>query len=119
MAAAAEILRKGGVLVSEACSACKGVQVKYSGKIICVNCGREEAEVAETTKKVKIGTTEKVTSAAAPGGVITELRSTLTAKINELLPMLRQERDVGRQYELSKLLMSYLQALEKIPELES
>ncbi|MFQ5920713.1 MAG: Sjogren's syndrome/scleroderma autoantigen 1 family protein [Nitrososphaerales archaeon] len=111
MAAAAEILRKGGTLVPEACSACKGVQVKYSGKIICVNCGTEEDVAAAV--KAEPPTQEKT---RAPAEAMNQLRETVAAKINELLPTLKAERDISKQYEITKLLMRYLEILEKAPE---
>ena len=103
MNAAAEMLRKGGTLVAEVCSVCKGVQVKYSGKIVCVNCGKEE--------EIKV---ERIVTAV--GGVVNDLRNTVLVKINELLPILKSETDIGRQEDLVKLIICYLEALEKIPK---
>lgn len=110
LVSAAEMLRKGGTLVSETCGNCKGVQVRYEGKIICVNCGREvvEAKTAEA----------KTEQQAAPPAA-SDIRSTIIAKIEEVLPLLREERDVGRQAEIAKLIVSYLDILAKTPEKES
>ena len=33
---AVEIMRKGGTLLSEKCSRCGGVQVKYKGRVLCI-----------------------------------------------------------------------------------
>jgi uncharacterized Zn finger protein (UPF0148 family) len=105
MGTAVELLRKGGTLVSESCSACAGVQVKFSGKIICVNCGKEEAiEAKETGKKE---TNE---------GVVTDLKNTVLSKISELLPVLRSEKDLDKQADVAKLIKHYLEVLEKIPK---
>jgi len=103
MTAAAELLRKGGTLVTEACSTCGGVQVKYSGKIVCVNCGKE-VEIKVEAKPP-----------AAPE-VVNDLKNTVLAKINELLPLLKSESDIDKQSELAKLLICYLGVLEKIPK---
>jgi len=103
MTAAAELLRKGGTLVTDACSTCGGVQVKYSGKIVCVNCGKEE-EVKVETKP------------AAAIEIVNDLKNIVLAKINELLPALRSENDIDKQSELAKLLIRYLEVLEKIPK---
>ena len=107
MTAAAELLRKGGTLVTEACSTCGGVQVKYSGKIVCVNCGKEE--------EIKVEAKVEAKPAAAPE-VVNDLRNTILAKINELLPALKSESDIDKQSELAKLLIRYLEVLEKIPK---
>jgi len=34
----AELIRKGGTLLSEACPSCGGLLVKYKGKVICPSC---------------------------------------------------------------------------------
>ena len=34
----AELIRKGGTLLSEACPSCGGLLVKYRGKVICPSC---------------------------------------------------------------------------------
>lgn len=105
MGTAVELLRKGGTLVSESCSVCSGVQVKFSGKIICVNCGKEETiEATETSKK------ESKTD------VITDLKNTVLSKISELLPVLRSEKDLAKQADLAELIKHYLEVLEKIPK---
>ncbi|MGA8913990.1 MAG: Sjogren's syndrome/scleroderma autoantigen 1 family protein [Nitrososphaeraceae archaeon] len=39
---AAALLLKGGSLISEPCSKCGGVQVKFKENISCVNCGKRQ-----------------------------------------------------------------------------
>ena len=39
---AAALLLKGGSLISEPCSKCGGVQVKFKEKVSCVNCGNRQ-----------------------------------------------------------------------------
>jgi uncharacterized Zn finger protein (UPF0148 family) len=107
MTAAAEMLRKGGTLVTEACGECGGVQVKYSGKIVCVNCGKE--------KEIKVEAKVETKPAAAVG-IMNDLKNTVLAKINELLPALKSEADIGKQSEMVKLIIYYLEVLEKMPK---
>ena len=38
---AAEILLKGGTLLSENCPYCSGVRVMKDGYALCISCGRE------------------------------------------------------------------------------
>ena len=45
---AADLLLKGGTLLSDSCAKCKGVQVRYKDETICVSCGRK---IKETTNK--------------------------------------------------------------------
>ncbi len=106
MTAAAELLRKGGTLVTEACNACGGVQVKYSGRIVCVNCGKEQEIKLETKTETKTASTE----------VVSELKNTVMAKINDLLPILKSEDDIEKQSEITKLIVRYLEIIEKMPK---
>lgn len=104
---AVELLRKGGTLVSESCSACGGVQVKFSGKIVCVNCGKEEMiKVTETKKEAKT----KVTTEVA------DLKNIVLLKISELLPALKSATELNKQEDIVKLIKNYLEVLENIPK---
>ncbi|GBC73759.1 hypothetical protein HRbin04_01165 [archaeon HR04] len=98
MKAAAEMLRKGGTLVKEACSKCRGVQVKYSGRLICINCGSETV-----LEEAKVGSLQ-------------DLRSVIIAKVNSTARMLEQENDIARQMEIARLLLYYLEILAKVSE---
>ncbi len=44
---AADLLIKGGTLLSDSCTKCNGVQVRYKDETICVSCGRK---IKDTTK---------------------------------------------------------------------
>jgi len=94
MKTAAEMLRKGGTLVKEACSKCRGVQVKYSGRLICINCGNET--VLEEAKT----------------GSLQDLKSVIIAKVNSIARMLEQESDIAKQMDIARLLLYYLEILK-------
>lgn len=56
---AADLLLKGGTLLSNSCENCGGVQVRFKENIICANCGRKikelnVTEIEEEKKKKKI-----------------------------------------------------------------
>lgn len=56
---AADLLLKGGTLLSSSCENCGGVQVRFKENIICANCGRKIKElnvtqIEEEKKKKKI-----------------------------------------------------------------
>lgn len=93
---AAEMLRKGGALVKEACIKCNGVQVRYQGRLICINCGNEM--VLDEGKGISLSNLE---------GIIVE-------KVNEISSALRSESDIARQMDMAKLLIYYLEILTKI-----
>ena len=54
---AAEMLLKGGTLLSERCPYCKGVRVMKDGHALCISCGREpekkDIPKEKTTEKIK------------------------------------------------------------------
>ncbi|MEM4278212.1 MAG: Sjogren's syndrome/scleroderma autoantigen 1 family protein [Candidatus Nitrosocaldus sp.] len=99
MKTAAEMLRKGGTLVKEACSKCKGVQVKYSGRLICINCGNQTVLVEEARDES-----------------LHDLKSVIIAKVNSIAKILERESDVAKQMEMARLLLYYLEILAKVGE---
>lgn len=101
---AAELLRKGGTLLSEPCEACNGVQVKFEDKIICVNCGKKTEEHKEEDKNDEV---KQVSDEL-------NLYDVITQKINELIPILMNEKEITRQLDIAKLINSYLEILAKI-----
>jgi uncharacterized Zn finger protein (UPF0148 family) len=42
---AADLLLKGGTLLSNSCENCGGVQVRFKENIVCVSCGRKVKEI--------------------------------------------------------------------------
>ena len=114
MNTAIELLRKGGTLVSQPCSACGGVKVKFSNKITCVNCDKEETiAITETEKKETIAITE-TEKKETKIDVINELKNIILSKIGELLPVLMSEKDLNRQTSIVELIKHYLEVLTKI-----
>ena len=49
---AAALLLKGGSLISEPCSECGGVQVKFKENIICVNCRNKQSIAKHSNSNV-------------------------------------------------------------------
>jgi uncharacterized Zn finger protein (UPF0148 family) len=98
---AAEMLRKGGTLVKEACVKCKGVQVRYQGRLICINCGNET--VLEEGKDISLS----------------NLKGIIVDKVNSIGSILRYEDDIAKQMDMARLLLYYLDILSKIKESET
>ncbi len=96
LALAAEMIRKGGTLLSEPCQVCNGVQVKFEDSIICVNCNRK----VSTNKSLEVK--------------LNDIRSIIIQKINELIPLLNEEKDIDKQLSIAKLVNDYLEILEKL-----
>ncbi len=62
---AADLLLKGGTLLSNSCENCGGVQVRFKENIICANCGRKIKELNVTQieeEKKKKGTSNNNSS---------------------------------------------------------
>ncbi len=75
---AAEILLKGGTLLSEHCPYCKGVRVMKDGHALCISCGHEPEKKDIPNEK----TQQKTKS---------NLEETLEKKIESLSKELEQE----------------------------
>ena len=99
---AAEIIRKGGTLLSEACPNCGGIQVRYKGRTVCLTCGNlSDISRAE---------------AHPASDILADLRDLTLSKILEASSLLRTESDSGKQSNLVSLLLNYMELLEKTSE---
>lgn len=100
---AASLLVKGGTLTDEPCPKCGGVQVKFSDKTTCINCGNE----------TKAGDKPKVEAPKQPAGNLASAASMIEEKIVSLASEIRSENDISVQKQKAELLESYLRILEK------
>ena len=98
---AAEILLKGGTLLSEHCPYCKGVRVMKDGHALCTNCGREPEKKDIPNEK----TQQKIK---------THLEETLEKKIEYLSKELEQENNHKKQQEILKSINSLLETMKNI-----
>jgi UPF0148 protein len=97
---AAEILLKGGTLLSEHCPYCKGVRVMKDGHALCISCGREPEKKDIPNEK----TQQKTKS---------NLEETLEKKIESLSKELEQENNHEKQQEILKSINSVLETMKK------
>jgi len=97
---AAEILLKGGTLLSERCPYCKGVRVMKDGHALCISCGREPGKKDIPNKK----NLQKTKS---------NLEETLERKIESLSKELEQENNHEKQQEILKSINSLLETMKK------
>ncbi|NOJ26922.1 MAG: hypothetical protein DA330_02785 [Nitrososphaera sp.] len=99
---AASLLLKGGSLINEACTKCGGVQVKFGGKITCINCGNETGvDLPKPSSPI----------------VQSDLASAATAieeKITSLAAEIKSESDIGIQKQKIELVQGYLGILERL-----
>ncbi len=98
---AAEILLKGGTLLSEHCPYCKGVRVMKDGHALCVSCGREPEKKDIPNEKAK----QKTKS---------HLEEILEKKIELLSKELEQENNHKKQQEILKSINSLLETMKNM-----
>ncbi len=98
---AAEILLKGGTLLSEHCPYCKGVRVMKSGHALCISCGREPEKKEIPNEKTQQGTNSS-------------LEEILEKKIEHLSKELEQENDHEKQQLILKSINLLLETMEKM-----
>lgn len=98
---AAEILLKGGTLLSEHCPYCKGVRVMKDGHALCINCGRKPEKKDIPNEK----TQQKTKS---------YLEETLERKVESLSKELEQENNHKKQQEILKSINSLLETMKNL-----
>jgi uncharacterized Zn finger protein (UPF0148 family) len=133
---AADLLLKGGTLLSDSCAKCKGVQVRYKDETICVSCGRK---IKETTKNdvtqqqqiedeqqqqqqqhsITDSNLSKKKEYKVPTVFDYSISNTMntkiiTDKINFLITTLENENDILIQYTKLDLISKYLEVLDKL-----
>jgi UPF0148 protein len=115
--AGASILSKGGTLISEPCSKCKGVQVRIGEKTTCINCGNEVNTVPPTQPQVERENNTTTTTARKPA-VLASVASMIEEKIVILASEIRKDDEIFVQKEKAELLERYLVILEKVKSLQ-
>jgi uncharacterized Zn finger protein (UPF0148 family) len=142
---AADLLLKGGTLLSDSCSKCKGVQVRYKDETICVSCGRK---IKETTNKnvtqdqqqqqqqqqqiedeqeqhsIPNSNLSKKKEFKVPTVFDSSITNTMntkiiTDKINFLITTLENENDILIQNTKLDLISKYLEVLDKFKIISS
>ena len=132
---AADLLLKGGTLLSESCAKCRGVQVRYKEETVCVSCGsiiKEKTNNDEMTKQIEeeqqqqpelppiqdfnLSKKKEFKVPTVFDSSITNTISTkiITDKINFLITTLENENDILIQNTKLDLISKYLEVLDKL-----
>ena len=131
---AADLLLKGGTLLSESCAKCRGVQVRYKEETVCVSCGRIIKERTNNDGMTKIEEEQQQQPELPPiqdfnlskkkefkiptvfDSSITNTISTkiITDKITFLITTLENENDIIIQNTKLDLISKYLEILDKL-----
>ncbi|HEY4673960.1 MAG TPA: autoantigen p27 domain-containing protein [Nitrososphaerales archaeon] len=99
---ATELMGKGATLLRETCPKCGGLQLRYKGRLLCVN----EDDLTEATKIEGVSTADTMGS----------LRELIVMKLQEASSNLASERDLDRQLKLADLIRKYVELLKETKE---
>ena len=135
---AADLLLKGGTLLSNSCENCGGVQVSFKENIVCVSCGRKVKEISVTqmeeeqkkknssnnnnsdsglSKEMKVQSNSDANSDSGSGGGDGRLRTyekVISKKITLLFNSLENDSDILIQNTKLDLISKYLDVLDKL-----
>jgi len=133
---AADLLLKGGTLLSNSCENCGGVQVRFKENIVCVSCGRKIKEMSimqmeeEQKKKstsnnnsdsglsnemeVQSNSDDGVSSSNGGDDRLLTYEKVISKKITLLITSLENESDILIQNTKLDLISKYLDVLDKL-----
>ena len=100
MKVAAELVRKGAVMLAQPCPQCGGIQVRYRGKAYCTS--HEDLSPLLTVEPVSYES------------VVADMREQLLSKLKESVALLEKEKDAVRQDQLVSVMTKYFDLLQKI-----
>ena len=104
------LLREGHTLLSEQCPQCNSPLFKIkSGEIYCANCD----------KKVLIVKDEAQIESIMQNGILDDTSKEINMKIKQLNQQLDSEKEFDALYKMTRLLISYLESLEKLKTLKN
>jgi uncharacterized Zn finger protein (UPF0148 family) len=112
----AALVIKGGSIISEPCSKCGGVQVRFKDKITCVNCGNEQKEHTvspspSNSEPIIFDKSESTQIGLEAAEYI------IQDKILILIREIIDEKDIAIQKQKIDLIEMYLRILEKTRQL--
>lgn len=135
---AADLLLKGGTLLSNSCENCGGVQVRFKENIVCVSCGRKVKEISVTqmeeeqkkkstsnnnndsglSKEMKVQSNSDASSSSGGGdggdGRFITYEKVISKKITLLFTSLENDSDILIQNTKLDLISKYLDVLDKL-----
>lgn len=124
MKKAVAYMLRGGSLTSEQCEACGGPLVKFEGKLVCINCGRQQGDGAaqEGAKSVPADNSPPPVAVQTEGfekaaSIFEDAMKSIEHKVHELAAEARDERDSMLLREKGELIRLYLEVLGKMRDL--
>ena len=132
---AADLLLKGGTLLSTSCAKCGGVQVRYKEETVCVSCGRKIKEANNGTQQTKVEELHHHNQHSIQDSNLSNVSKNPTVfdssiskttntkiiieKINFLISTLENENDILIQNTKLDLISKYLEVIDKLKIINS
>ena len=127
---AADLLLKGGTLLSTSCAKCGGVQVRYKDENVCVSCGRKIKEANNGTQQIEEEQLQHQNQHSIKNSNLSNVSNMPTVfdssiskttnikiiieKINFLISTLENENDILIQNTKLDLISKYLEVIDKL-----
>ncbi len=132
---AADLLLKGGTLLSTSCAKCGGVQVRYKEETVCVSCGRKIKDANNGTQQIEVedlqhrnqhsnqdsnlSNVSKIPTVFDSSISKTTNTKIIIEKINFLISTLENENDIIIQNTKLDLISKYLEVIDKLKIINS
>ncbi|HYJ03072.1 MAG TPA: Sjogren's syndrome/scleroderma autoantigen 1 family protein [Nitrososphaeraceae archaeon] len=132
---AADLLLKGGTLLSTSCAKCGGVQVRYKEETVCVSCGRKIKEANNGTQQIEVEELQHQNQHPIQDSNLSNVSKIPTIddfsiskttntkiiieKINFLISTLVNENDILIQNTKLDLISKYLEVIDKLKIINS
>jgi uncharacterized Zn finger protein (UPF0148 family) len=132
---AADLLLKGGTLLSTSCAKCGGVQVRYKDETVCVSCGRKIKETNNGTQQIEEEQLQHQNQHSIKNSNLSNVSNMPTLfdssiskttntkiiieKINFLISTLENENDIIIQNTKLDLISKYLEVVDKLKIINS
>ena len=132
---AADLLLKGGTLLSTSCAKCGGVQVRYKEETVCVSCGRKIKEANNGTQQIEVEELQHTNQHSIQNSNLSNVSKFPTVfdssiskttntkiiieKINFLISTLENENDILIQNTKLDLISKYLEVIDKLKIINS
>ena len=132
---AADLLLKGGTLLSTSCAKCGGVQVRYKEETVCVSCGRKIKDANNGTQQIEVEELQHRNQNSIQDSNLSNLSKIPTVfdssiskttntkiiieKINFLISTLENENDILIQNTKLDLISKYLEVVDKLKIINS
>ena len=132
---AADLLLKGGTLLSTSCAKCGGVQVRYKEETVCVSCGRKIKDANNGTQQIEVEELQHQNQHSIQDSNLSNVSKNPTVfdssiskttntkiiieKINFLISTLENENDLLIQNTKLDLISKYLEVIDKLKIINS